>query len=169
MLKLLEKGMAQIISDVSFGPVLKHELAAVAQLEADAFPPPIYPVFFFRQAFDLWPQLFWVARHQEKILGYLICSAEFTQSSRLSLMSFAVSPQAKGLGVGKGLLGRFLQELPGFAPQVRQIWLTADPDNLPALKLYQQHGFIQTAEELDYYGTDYHRVVLSVEIAPKQR
>lgn len=161
--------MTQLLGGVSYGPVLKHELAAVAQLEADAFPPPIYPVFFFRQAFDLWPDLFWVARQDEKILGYLICSPEFAHASRLSLMSFAVAPEAQGLGIGKGMLGHFLQELPQFAPQVRQIWLTADPDNSAALKLYQQHGFIQTAEELDYYGTDYHRLVLTAEIAAKPR
>ena len=159
--------MTQLSGGVSFGPIAKDELAAVAELEVTAFPPPVYPVFFFRQAFDLWPDLFWVARQDGQILAYLVCGPEFIASSRLSLMSFAVAPQAQGQGLGKGLLRAFLQRLPIIAPQVRQVWLTADPDNLPALRLYQQHGFVISGEESDYYGAGYRRLVLTAEIAAK--
>jgi len=159
--------MERLAGVVSYGPVTKNELAAVAVLETAAFPPPVYPVFFFRQAFDLWPALFWVARCDQQILAYLICAAEFADPSRLSLMSFAVAPQAQGQGVGKALLRAFLDELPLVAPAVRHIWLTADPDNLAALRLYQQHGFVISAEEPDYYGADYRRLVMTVEMTAK--
>lgn len=159
--------MVESSIELCFGPVIKQELAAVAELEISAFLPPVYPVFFFRQAFDLWPELFWVARRGTQILAYLICGPEFTTPARLSLMSFAVSPQAQGQGVGKALLRAFLTQLPATAPQVRQLWLTADPDNLPALRLYQQHGFVITGEEPDYYGVDYRRLVLTAEIPVK--
>lgn len=157
----------QSLGRLSFGAIVKQEVAAVAELEINAFPPPVYPVFFFRQAFDLWPELFWVARQDNQIVAYLICSPESTNPTRLSLMSFAVSPEAQGQGVGKGLLRAFLQQLPLLAPQVRQLWLTADPDNFAALRLYQQHGFAITGEEPDYYGTDYRRLVLTAEIPTK--
>ena len=159
--------MAQLSGGLSFGPIVKDELAAVAELEVTAFPPPVYPVFFFRQAFDLWPDLFWVARRDDEILAYLVCGPEFAKPSRLSLMSFAVAPQAQGQGVGKGLLREFLRRLPIVAPQISHIWLTADPDNLPALRLYQQHGFVISGEESDYYGAGYRRLVLTAEIAAK--
>ena len=159
--------MAKLLGDVIFGPVLKHEVAAVAQLEADAFPPPVYPVFFFRQAFDLWPELFWVARHDRGILAYLIAAPELSQPARLSLMSFAVAPQSQGQGIGKALLQAFLPALPALAPQARQIWLTADPANSAALRLYQQHGFSVSGEEADYYGAGYNRLVLTAEVAAK--
>ncbi len=156
--------MAELSGELSFGPVLKQELAAVAALEAAAFPPPVYPVFFFRQAFDLWPQMFWVARRDGHILAYLICGPEFSNRQRLSLMSFAVDPQTQGQGIGKALLTAFMQQLAEIAPEVREIWLTADPDNAAALRLYQQHGFVQTSEEPDYYGSDYRRLVLTAQI-----
>lgn len=159
--------MVQLSGDVSFGPIVKAELAAVAELEVSAFPPPVYPVFFFRQAFDLWPDLFWVARQDDQILAYLICGPEFAEPSRLSLMSFAVAPQAQGQGIGKGLLQAFLRQLPMVAPKIRQLWLTADPDNLPAVRLYQQHGFVTSAEEPDYYGAGYRRLVMTAEIPAK--
>ncbi|WP_031565619.1 GNAT family N-acetyltransferase [Rheinheimera texasensis] len=159
--------MAELSGELSFGPVLKQELAAVAALEEAAFPPPVYPVFFFRQAYDLWPQLFWVARRGDEILAYLICGPELSNRQRLSLMSFAVDPKTQGQGIGKALLQAFMQQLPEIAPDVSQLWLTADPDNAAALRLYQQHGFVQTAEEPDYYGSGYRRLVLTAQTGGK--
>lgn len=159
--------MTELSGVICLGPVLKHQIAAVAQLEATAFPPPVYPVFFFRQAYDLWPELFWVARRDEQILAYLLCAAEYADPARLSLMSFAVAPQAQGQGVGKALLRSFFDALPAIAPTVRQIWLTADPANEAAIRLYQQHGFRQSGEEIDYYGAGYRRLVMTAEIAAK--
>jgi ribosomal protein S18 acetylase RimI-like enzyme len=159
--------MAELLGGVSIGPVLKTELAAVAGLEAAAFPPPVYPVFFFRQAYDLWPELFWVARRGDEILAYLICGPEFSDRQKLSLMSFAVDPKTQGQGIGKALLQAFLRHLADIAPEVRQVWLTADPDNTAALRLYQQHGFVQTSEEPDYYGSGYRRLVLTAQTGTK--
>ncbi len=152
---------------LTFGPARKEELAAVAQLESAAFAPPVYPVFFFRQALDLWPELFWLARRDGNILAYLIAAPELTTPATLSLMSFAVAPHTQGQGIGKGLLQAFLQALPTLAPGARQIWLTADPANAAALRLYQQHGFIISGEEADYYGAGYRRLVLRAEVAAK--
>lgn len=159
--------MAELSGELSFGAVLKQELTLVAALEESAFPPPVYPVFFFRQAYDLWPQLFWVARRGDEILAYLICGPEFSNRHRLSLMSFAVDPKTQGQGIGKALLQAFMQQLPEISAEVKEIWLTADPDNAAALRLYQQHGFVQTSEEPDYYGSDYRRLVLTAQIGAK--
>jgi len=154
-----------VASDLlALGPVQKHELAQVAALEEAAFAPPIYPVFFFRQAFDLWPELFWVARRDQQILAYLIAAPELASPGRLSMMSFAVAPQAQGQGLGKQLLTAFLQALSQQVPAVTSIWLTVDPANQPALRLYQQHGFYISAQEPDYYGANYDRLVLTAEI-----
>lgn len=161
--------MAELSGELSFGPVLKHEIALVATLEESAFPPPVYPVFFFRQAYDLWPQLFWVARRGDEILAYLICGPEFSDRHKLSLMSFAVGPKTQGQGIGKALLQAFMQQIAEIAPEVRQVWLTADPDNTAALRLYQQHGFVQTSEEPDYYGSGYRRLVLTAQTGGNNR
>lgn len=151
-------------NQLSFGPVLKTEIAAVAHLEVSAFAPPVYPVFFFRQAFDLWPEMFWVARRGNQILAYLLCAPELKDVSRFNLLSFAVAPEAQGQGIGKLLLQAFLQQLPLLVPAAQCLWLTVDPENTAAIRLYQQHGFVQCAQEADYYGTGYYRLVLSAQI-----
>ena len=141
---------------IQCGPVQLAELAAVTALELSAFAPPVYPNFFFRQAFDLWPNLFWVARAEQGVLAYLIAAPAAATSQELSLLSLAVSPVAQGQGVGKTLLQQFLCSL--VAGQ--QIWLTVDPANKAALRLYQQFDFHVVRQEQAYYGEGYHRLVL---------
>lgn len=137
-------------------PVEKSELAQVNALEEAAFAPPVYPVFFFRQAYDLWPQWFWVATDGEAVKAYLIAAPAADNPKALSLLSLAVSPLAQGQGVGKMLLAQFLSSLPADY----LIWLTVDPTNQAALKLYQQFDFHVVREEAAYYGAGYHRLVL---------
>jgi ribosomal protein S18 acetylase RimI-like enzyme len=138
------------------GPVRLSELAAVTALEQSAFEPPVYPTFFFRQAYDLWPNLFWVARAEQGVLGYLIAAPAAATSQELSLLSLAISPLAQGQGVGKALLQQFLRSLTAG----QQIWLTVDPANTAALRLYQQFDFHVVRQEQAYYGEGYHRLVL---------
>ena len=141
---------------IQCGPVQLSELAAVTALEQAAFKPPVYPNFFFRQAYDLWPNLFWVARGEQGVLGYLIAAPSADNAQELSLLSLAISPIAQGQGVGKTLLQQFL----GTLLHGQQIWLTVDPDNQSALRLYQQFDFHVIRQELAYYGEGYHRLVL---------
>ena len=141
---------------IQCGPVQLAELAEVTALEQAAFAPPVYPVFFFRQAFDLWPALFWVARSEQGVLGYLIAAPAAANPQEFSLLSLAIAPLAQGQGVGKTLLQQFLRTLnPG-----QQIWLTVDPANQAALRLSQQFGFHVVRQEQAYYGEGYHRLVL---------
>lgn len=141
---------------IQCGPVQLSELAAVTALEHAAFEPPVYPVFFFRQAYDLWPKLFWVARSERGILGYLLAAPVAANPDELSLLSLAIAPVAQGQGVGKRLLQQFLSNLTAG----QQIWLTVDPANKAALRLYQQFDFHVVRQEQAYYGEGYHRLVL---------
>ena len=76
---------------IQCGPVQLSELAAVTALEQAAFKPPVYPNFFFRQAYDLWPNMFWVARGEQGVLGYLIAAPSADNAQELSLLSLAIS------------------------------------------------------------------------------
>jgi len=141
---------------ISCAAVSREELPAVVALEQTAFAPPVYPVFFFRQAYDLWPELFWVARHNTEVVGYLLAAPAAANPHEFSLLSLAIAPQAQGKGVGKALLRAFLSTM----TDGQQIWLTVDPANQAALRLYQQFDFQLVREEQDYYGVGYHRLVL---------
>lgn len=151
---------------IEFGPVQLSDLAGVNTVEQAAFAPPVYPLYFFRQAFDLWPELFWLARAPQtgEVLAYLVAAPELSAPDRLNLMSLAVSPKAQGQGVGKQLLRHFIRSLTEHPRACKALWLTVDPKNQAALRLYHQLGFRTSAEIADYYGPGYDRLVLTLQL-----
>ncbi len=151
---------------IEFGPVSLSDLAGVNAVEQAAFGPPVYPLYFFRQAYDLWPELFWRARALEsgEVLAYLVAAPERAAAQRLNLMSLAVSPKAQGQGLGKQLLNHFIGALVKQPGSCEALWLTVDPKNQAALGLYHQLGFVTSAEVADYYGPGYDRLVLTLQL-----
>lgn len=129
-------------------PALKSELTAVYQLEHAVFADHCYPDFFFRQSFDCWPSGLLVAvdKHQQ-VLGYLLAvNAECADT--LWILSVAVSPEARGQGLGRQLMAHCLAHV---SPVITNIKLTVSPHN-SACSLYQSLGFVVQANEADYFS-----------------
>jgi ribosomal protein S18 acetylase RimI-like enzyme len=139
----------EIASTIDIRPAKLHELNAVAALEQQVFETAVYPEFFFRQAYDLWPDFLLLAWQGDRLAGYLLAAPGQYGVSSLGILSLAVSAQSRGLGVGQALLRYLLQHCP---PQTTQLWLTVAPDNFSALHLYKKSGFIQQKYQEDYYG-----------------
>lgn len=133
------------------------DLSAIALLEQQVFETAVYPDFFFRQAFDLWPDFLLLAWQGSQLVGYILAAPEQQGLSRLGILSLAVSAESRGLGVGQLLLNALLQQCP---QTTQQLWLTVAPDNLPALRLYEKLGFVQQKFSEDYYGKGEPRWVL---------
>jgi len=142
---------------IEIRPATLGDLAAVARLEQQVFTSAVYPDFFFRQAHDLWPDLLLLAWQGEQLLGYLLAAPGQQGPVSLGILSLAVAEQSRGLGVGKFLLNYLVQHCPA---TTKQLWLTVAPDNLPALRLYENSGFIQQKYTADYYGEGEGRWVL---------
>lgn len=153
--------MRNTLHDVHFRLAGKQDLLALHQLELDAFGEPAYPIFLFRQAIDLWPQLLWVACQGDELLAYVMLSPHYENRHVLSLMSFGIASKAQGQGLGKRLLAHIQAELLQTDPQLQQVWLTVKPSHTAAVRLYQYAGFVETAREADYYGPASDRLVLT--------
>ncbi len=136
-------------SPVEIRPAQLHELTAVAALEQQVFETAVYPEFFFRQAYDLWPDFLLLAWQGNCLVGYLLAAPGQQGVASLGILSLAVSEHSRGLGVGQALLQHLLQHCPA---KTRQLWLTVAPDNLSALHLYKKSGFIQQNYSEEYYG-----------------
>lgn len=147
--------------NISFRLAGKPDLLKLHALELDAFGEPAYPIFLFRQAMDLWPQLLWVASQGDDLLAYVLLAPAAANPHELSLMSFGIASQAQGQGLGKRLLAHIQTELMRYDPQLQQVWLTVKPSHTAAVRLYQNAGFVETAREFDYYGPDTDRMVLT--------
>lgn len=136
----------------STGPAQLQDIAALAALEKSAFGEPCYPQFFFRQAYDLWPQYLWCVKDHNQLAGYqlagyLLAAPMLNQQGVVNIMSVAIAPRYQGMGIGRLLVSSFLAS----QPQIDKFWLTVDPQNVAAQRLYQKLGFSVAKTENDYY------------------
>jgi ribosomal protein S18 acetylase RimI-like enzyme len=146
------------------GPATKAEIAQIAELEKIAFGEPCYPAFLFRQAYDLWPELLWCVRDEQQVVAYLLAAPMLHRSKVLNIMSVAVAPVQQGRGVGKLLVRSFCQSQ---QQKVDLFWLTVDPHNQSAQRLYQSLGFRVASYEDDYYHAGEPRLVMELELTNK--
>lgn len=153
--------MVSHMDEITFRLADKQDLVALHNLELDAFGEPAYPIFLFRQALDLWPQLLWVASHKDTLLAYAMFAPSHSNVHVLSLMSFGIATNAQGLGLGKRFLAHIQAQLLQMDPLLQQVWLTVKPSHNAAVRLYQNAGFILTGREADYYGPDTERMILT--------
>jgi ribosomal-protein-alanine N-acetyltransferase len=145
------------MSSIEIRPAMLCDLAAVFALEQQVFETAVYPDFFFRQAYDSWPDFFILAWQGNHLLGYLLAAPGQEGLRRVGILSLAVLKSSRGLGVGKSLLQYLLDHA---CIATREFWLTVAPDNLPALQLYEKSGFIRQKYTEDYYGEGEARWVL---------
>ncbi len=144
-------------ASIDIRPATLSDLAAVSALEQQVFATAVYPDFFFRQAYDSWPDFFILAWQDDHLLGYLLAAPSQQGLHRVGILSLAVLKNSRGLGVGKSLLQYLLVHA---CATTREFWLTVAPDNLPALQLYEKSGFIRQNYTEDYYGEGEGRWVL---------
>lgn len=84
-----------------------------------------------------------VAEAEGRVIGFLIGSHVAGESS---LNRIAVAPAARHRGVGRALLERFLDHA-----QDNDVVLEVRESNTPALRLYEQAGFVTVGRRARYY------------------
>ena len=139
------------------------DMHAIWQIEHQVFGDAVYPDFFFRQAMDLWPDLLLVAERDGQLLGYGLGGAG-QERAQGWLLSLAVLPQARGLGLAAAIITRLEQAL--LAQGCSRVRLTVDPDN-PARRLYQRLGYRELARDPAYFGPGEARCLLEHVLAPQ--
>ncbi|WP_341504109.1 N-acetyltransferase [Gallaecimonas sp. GXIMD4217] len=137
----------------------KADLAAVHALEVAVFGDHVYPDFFFRQALDLWPDSLLVAETTDGTLSGYVLGAPDQQPGVAWILSLAVSPQARGQGLGKRLTEQLLANFRRLGYQ--RVKLTVHPDN-GAIGLYERLGFKTLGSESDYFGADEPRHLMAL-------
>ncbi|MCS3461069.1 GNAT family N-acetyltransferase [Aeromonas sp. BIGb0445] len=138
------------------------DMHAIWQIESQVFGDAVYPDFFFRQAMDLWPELLLVAEREGQLLGYGLGGVGQHRTQGW-LLSLAVLPQARGLGLAKAIIDSLEQAL--LAQGCLQVRLTVDPAN-PARRLYERLGYRELALEPAYFGPGEDRCLLEHQLVP---
>ncbi|MCG7497857.1 GNAT family N-acetyltransferase [Vibrio sp. Of7-15] len=137
--------------------ISKDDIAPVAELESICFGEHGYPPFFIRQAYDCWAASFYVAKIDNRVVGYLLQSPK-TNTKDAWILSLAVSPTSRGLGIGKALLKHCIAH----STMYHTLFLTVCPKNTAAVNLYAQLNFTLHDEESNYFDINDSRQVLQL-------
>ena len=98
---------------------------------------------------------------EDDMLGFAVVATVLDQAE---LHNIAVHPDIQGRGLGRQLLAAMIEQLPA---AIKNFYLEVRVSNIPAIRLYQQLGFVQIAERRDYYKTQFGRedaLIMGLEI-----
>jgi len=124
-----------------------EDLNQVVIVEKQSFPPDeVYPPLVFTTMLKLNPELFIVIDCGGVVKGYAM---GFANSSQCHLMSIAVSPDIRGLGLGRMLLRSFEDRCR--ERRLTEVVLEVRVDNSVALNLYRSEGYRVEGLLLNYY------------------
>ena len=90
------------------------------------------------------------AEKDSLIIGY-ICIRSFLDATHI--MDLAVIDEHRQQGIGAMLLNDALLEIRKAKPETEHITLEVRESNIPAIKLYEKFGFMETGRRTNYYST----------------
>lgn len=121
------------------------DLPKVLLIEARSFRTPWPPESFLSelQAVAAWCR---VAVHAQRgVVGYLVCRLLVDV---WHVLDVAVAPEVRNRGVARALLTEFLAAT---APTGCEVTLEVRPSNEPAIRLYEELGFVACGRRRGYY------------------
>ena len=127
-------------------PMIAAHLPQVAALEKICFPADPWSENLFRDALES-PNTVLLAAEKEDgaVLGYAVLSAVLDEGS---LDNIAVAPHCRRQGVADALLSA----LADFGrTRLSVLFLEVRVSNLPAIALYEKHGFVPVGRRKNYY------------------
>lgn len=132
-------------NDVLLIPVTEELLPAVRAIENDSFSDP-WSETSLRECSENERMIFLAAAHGDDVLGFGLLGVAADESEVLDI---AVSPAARGCGIGKTLLGALLDG----AKQrgAAACYLEVRESNAPAIGLYTGFGFRPVGHRKNYY------------------
>jgi ribosomal-protein-alanine N-acetyltransferase len=124
-----------------------RDLDRILETEQASFGPDAWDRDLLLEYFRMCPDLFLVARRARRIRGYIITC---TGARNTELVSIAVDPSERLRGLGRAMLDRTLAQLR--SRRVKTWWLMVETGNQPAIRFYENYGFVRTRRSKGYYG-----------------
>ncbi|RLG82592.1 MAG: ribosomal-protein-alanine N-acetyltransferase [Thermoprotei archaeon] len=138
---------------IDFGVVNVSELKDVYEIELLSFGKEAYPFNLFLFYYLIAGELFIVARCINKPVGYVIAVIEERYGRKLGhIISIAVHPLYRGMGIGKDLM-RIIEKIL-VDNKVDLIYLEVRKSNKIAIEMYSKLGYKIAKELPKYYGDE---------------
>ncbi|NDJ79158.1 MAG: GNAT family N-acetyltransferase [Chloroflexi bacterium] len=136
------------------------DLPYLTALERNVYGSGAYSEYFFRQLYDLFPQLIWVAERDGALAGH-ICGAVAADCASGWVLNFAVQAHSRRMGVGRALMQHCMDQL--LKHGVRTIKTTVLHDNDAGIALCEKLGYKSTGVQEDYYRDGVDRLIMVYE------
>jgi ribosomal protein S18 acetylase RimI-like enzyme len=134
------------VAGVKFRDATEDDLSAMVRIDREAFPRTPIPSDAMRELLRASTIDAIVATRGEDVAGFCLFDDLGDGGGYINIL--AVSEGQRGRGIGGALTVRATKRL--FAAGAREVGLTTDEDNAPAIRLYVALGFKQTRGGRDY-------------------
>lgn len=148
------------LTSFQIGQAKEDELETLETIDRVCFPSQPYGPAVMRQMFEICGSFFLRAVRQE-IVGFSLGAPEVDDPETGWILGLAVLPQARNYGVGRTLTVTLLERMRSSG--LKRCRLSVEPDNEPALALYQSLGALEIGLRESYFGSDA-RLLMELEI-----
>ena len=136
-------------------------IAPIVELEREAFGPGGLNIWHLEPLIR--HGRVYICRLEGKIVGVVQYMLDWDHPQNAYMIGVSIAKESRGQGIGFLLLQDSLTALA--AEKIQAVSLTVDPENLAAVKLYQQKlGFLVTDFKNDEYGTGEGRLVMKLDL-----
>lgn len=123
------------------------DLAAIMQLEKQAFGDEAFPVFEFIYLYAMGRETFWVTERDGKIIAYI---SAYIEEDNGYIASIAVAPNERRKGIAQAMIEKLIEFLKA-VPKIKGVSLHVRPSNQNAIALYKKLQFVPVRLIPDYY------------------
>jgi [ribosomal protein S18]-alanine N-acetyltransferase len=140
----------------------RDDLGAVLEIERRSFAQPWSRAFFEKELATPFARL--VVAEEEvlpraRVVGY---TCRWRVTDEVHLLNVAVHPERRGLGYGRELVARVVEE--ARAATARVVFLEVRAGNVVARRLYRQLGFKDLGVRRGYYGPGQDAIVMELRL-----
>ena len=130
---------------VSIRTFQANDMFPVIKIASETLPEQYTPSLF-TYFYETFPELFLVAEHYQKIIGFILAIRISPQIARILMIS--VLPSYQRLFIGTQLINHLIQILK--TKKIKQISLEVRTDNQKALSFYKKHHF-EISDTLEHF------------------
>lgn len=133
--------------DLRERPMDSGDIPLLEELEQVCFPEDPWSATMFQSFLGSPVVRGTILEEGERVVGYMVA---YEVMDEAELLNIAIVPDERGRGLGRGLLGRWLDGLR--ARGTAKVYLDVRESNTPAIELYRSFGFEQEGRRRRYYS-----------------
>ncbi|MFG1921096.1 GNAT family N-acetyltransferase [Cryptosporangium sp. NPDC048952] len=139
-----------------------EDAPAVHKIEQECFDGDRYPLFLIIQLGEIFTNSFLIAGRGTAVVGYAIAVPDGNRVACGWILSIAVLPEHRRIGIGNQLLAVAEEHLRSRG--CTEARTTVRPGNIPSQCLFRRRGYLQSSSMSDYFGPGEHRLLLAARL-----